>query len=235
MARPRKTQEPAPAPVEETFSLVINDEDDTPDFDEAEETFNDADLEEITMIAEQIVSQNRDASKGPENAPSSPSKATSGTSDTSAVLNALESLRLEMTTTLDSILSFQQELSSRVTSLEGRDDPSKVLYALTDLVEERFGMVLDRFDKMSSSRPTENRSPSYVVTTGHTTPPTSLPEETEKIRKWLQSLPQGRSAVLSSVVDSIDKRLNIGSDTVLDIVLKQSDLVGTQNGKIFRV
>jgi hypothetical protein len=229
MARPRKTQEPAPAPVEETFSLVINDEDDTPDFDEAEETFNDADLEEITMIAEQIVSQNRDASKGLENAPSSPSKATSGTSDTSAVLNALESLRLEMTTTLDSILSFQQELSSRVTSLEGRDDPSKVLYALTDLVEERFGMVLDRFDKM------ESQTTSSVADPYQTAPAPSFAEETEKIRKWLQSLPPGRSALLSSVVESIDKRLNIGVKEVLNIVMQQADLVGTQNGKIFRV
>jgi len=244
MARPRKIQEPAPKIVndEDTLSISLSDDDDEPSFDEAEESFNEKDLEEITAIAEKIVAQTRD------DVPSG--RVTSSTSSSVDVTESLERLTNSVKDLTDKVDKFVTDdelsyyfttaadelyakISEKLDKILLRDDPSKILYVLNSLVEEKFAEVLDRLNNTSVSSPTVNKSPSYIATAGTEVIEETFPKETvDKIRKWLSTIPSGKTASFDTVVSEIDKRIGLGHDCVSKIIVNQTDMVKISNGRI---
>lgn len=214
MARPRKTQETMPQIVDEESSFSISEvEDETPVFDEDEENFNAKDLEEITMIAEKIVSENREVSS------------TRGKTDESRIENLIESFREEITSALDSLNSAFAALSNKVDSLILREDTSKSVARIVTIFDDLVPLIERIEDRMSS--------PALQAPKASSTPSKSFnEEEVEKVRKWVRTIPKGKSASLSTVVSEIDKRLNLGATAIETIIAAQTDIVKVADGRI---
>lgn len=229
MARPKKTQEVAPKIVEddESFSLSLSEEDEAPVFDESEEQFNEKDLEEITEIAEKIVAKAREDVDVSD----------SYVSKKVNIESLLEEFKKEVAVSISGVLSAISgikdsisELSSQVEDLTRRDDPAKILSYIASTVDYNTESLSKIVSSVSSTRV---ESPVVVEDTKQN----FSQDIVDKVRKWVSTIPKGKSASLNTVVTEINKRLNIGIESVLEVIKSQSDIVrvDTSEGRIYSI
>jgi hypothetical protein len=221
MARPKKTQETAPRIVEkDQVVLTIRDEDDdVPVFEEDEEQFNEHDLEEITEIAAKIVGETREA-----------------VSKTAQSAVRTDNNLAEVMRALDALTKSFTALSNKVDSLVMRDDPSKILYTLDEVIEEKFSTLLSSIESVGSlTAPVYPAPPKLTASRDLDEILSKAPpkEVVDKIRKWVGTIPSGKSASLDTVTVEIGKRLGMDPRLVHGVIQSQEDIVKISNGKIY--
>ena len=209
MARPRKTQETEPkAPtIVDTEEVVFSIEEDEPEFDLDEETFSDADIQKA---AEAIL---HEANVHPS----------ANVSTDTAVLDSIKK-----------ISSAVALLNDKVDSLIMRDDPSKILYVLSDAVDE-----------LKSSQEGQDKNILDILSILKSAPDKTLSDKKEEptapsgnvrqIRDCLVQLSPGRSYGEPAVITGLQKRVSLDRNQIHRILLAQTDIIKIEDGMIVRV
>lgn len=223
-----------PTIVEDEVTFDLSSDTDI-EFDIAEESFSDADIQ---AVADEII---KDATRSN----TEPAQMTSSDDGLYQVVAALSNKVDKLVLHSESTKGIKEEaykkilllsdvlegIDDKLTQLVGRDDPSKILGVLSDMMSELTTLVQKPVEapNTASTAPV-NRSPSYVATSGST----ELDKTTEVLRACLLQLSEGKTYGLVAVTEALAKKLNVDKSKVGRLICDQTDLVSVSDGKVSR-